>query len=244
MNKLTYLKKTIYNQGKNDFYCDLNFLSEINKIAKLKGKTVLDIGCGEGRLLTLFSLIGKAKYCWGLDSAEGIGSGLDILDLFKRHIKVLGLKNIEIINEDIGNYESGNKKFDVITAVYSLHHIIKTRKNFLKDENLKKEGIALFSKIYHLLNKKGVFVIYEASKHDLKGYSKFYRKLLKASFVNYKSKHTAREYSALLKKSGFQKVYTKYYFRSYYLNKFKWVFSTPIINFFINNHYFIFSIKK
>ena len=244
MDKLTYIKKNLYNQGKNDFYCDLNFFLEFDKIADIKNKNILDIGCGEGRLLTLFSLIGKAKSCWGLDSAEGIGSDLDILELFKKNINALSLKNIKIIKDDIWNYDSGNIKFDVITAVYSLHHIFHTKKNLLKDKDLKNKGIALFTKIYDLLKKPGIFILYEASKYDLKGYCEIYRKLLKASYVNYKTKHTAKEYSTLLKKSGFRDVYTKYYFRSYYLNKFKWIFSVPIINFFINNHYFIFSIKR
>ena len=243
MNKLIYLRKKVFTKGKNHLLSEINFLKEIDKFAKLKNKTLLDIGCGNGKFLTLCSLLGELKHCIGIDPAEGSGSTENILDSFRKNIKVLNIKNIEIIKGDILNYDFGELKFDIITAIDSIHHIINTEKNILKDQDIFSKFIELFNKIYDILNDRGVFILYECSKFTLRNYFKpLYR--FSQCTTNFKSKHSAKKYCKILKLTGFSFIHLKYYLRSYYLNKFKFMFSNPLTIFPFDSHYFLFAIKK
>ena len=244
MDKLTYLKNNVFNQGKNHLYCDINFFKEIDKRVHLKNKKVLDIGCGIGKHLILYNLMGKTKFCWGIDSALGIGSTKDSLSTFQKTIQALNLKNIQTLEGDILTYNFGDNKFDVITAIYSVHHIIVTKKNMLKDRNAEKEFSNLFKKIANLLNEQGVFVLYEISRFQITKSLKFYLKSGKPNEMDYKTKHSVKEYMTILKKCGFSQVYTKYYTPTYYLNKFKFLFTNPFVGFIINSPFFIFAIKN
>lgn len=244
MNKLTYLQTKIFNKGKNHLYSDINFFLEFNKFANIKNKEILDIGCGNGNFLILCSLFGEPKLCYGLDPALGVGSEKDILNIFKEHIQSLNLKNVMPVKADILTYNFGEKKFDVIIAINSIHHIIETEKNLFKDPGVREKFLNFFNKIYDILNFPGIFIIYDISKYNIQRYFNLFSKIGKAKRkINYNTKHTAKEYIKILKEVNFHKVYVKYYTRSYYLNRFKFLFSNPLINFFIDSAYFIISSK-
>ncbi len=236
------MKDFVFTQGRNHFYTELNFFNEIKRIAHIENREILDIGCGEGRLLTIFNLFGKAELCCGIDPADGKGSSMSVLDVFKKNNNALGLKNIKIIQDDFLIHDFGEMEFDIITAIDSIHHIINTKENILKNQKVNFQFNTLFKKIYNLLTSKGIFVLYDCSKFTLRHYCKSFYNLTKSN-VNFKTKHTSREYSRILRKVGFKDLYLKYYLRSYYLNKFKLLFSNPITTFPIDSHYFIFSIK-
>ena len=212
MDKISYLKEQIFNKKDLTLQNFMIFFSEINKYAKLRDKTVLDIGCGLGNFLIICNIFGKAKECYGLDSAMGRGSKKDILEIFKKNIDELNLNNMHIIKADILDHDFGVLKFDVINATYSLHHIILTQKNLLKEKDVRNETINFFKKILGLLKDNGVFVIRELAGNNLKIYSNIIRKIYKLGpdNVDYSTKHSAKEYSRLLKKAGFKKVLIKY----------------------------------
>ena len=244
MNKLSYLKKKVFFNGKNHFYSGLNFFLEMDKFAHFKNKNVLDIGCGDGKQLILYKLIGNTKFSWGIDLAAETSKNKDVLNTLKRNIEVLNLKNMNILRGDILTYDFEEKRFDIITAINSLHHIIVKTENLLRDKEAQNSFIDYFKKIYNLLNKGGIFILHEIARNNLKIGSYYYQKVVKTKFkVNYTNKHSVKEYSITLKRSGFNNVFVRYYYPSYYLNKFKFLFSNPIVAFLINSPFFIFAFK-
>lgn len=244
MNKLAYLHNKVFNKDWKHLYSDINFFLEINKYSNLKNKKILEIGCGNGNFLILCSLFGKSKYCYGLDPALGMGSDKNILEVFKKNTQSLNLKNVKPIKADFLTHNFREEKYDVIIAINSVHHIIETDKNLLLDKEMGEIFLNFFKKIFDLLNSPGIFVLYDISKYNIKRYCNLIRKITKSGKINYRTKHSAKEYSKILKKIDFKKVIIKYYMRSYYLNNFKFIFSNPIVSFFTDSAYFIFSIKN
>ena len=192
-NKNIILKTKVFSSESyfNMFY--FQFL-ELKKYISFKNKTVLDIGCGNGDFLILCSFIEKASNCIGLDSAEGKGSEKNTLEIFQQNIDLLNLNNVKYIKSDIFEYSPENKQFDIITANFSLHHIIKTTKNILSSQELIKKSLVLFNKIYSLLKPNGIFLIKEVSKYNLSRYIPIYGKILKLDNINWKTKHLQSEY--------------------------------------------------
>ena len=163
INSKTYKKKYSYDDIK---YNELSF--KLSKLFfKKKHKSILDIGAGEGYLLSFFN---KYNYkCYGVDySKHGMISQNPRL-----------LKKIEFVNCDIieDNFFIG-KTFDIIFLMNVAEHvpnfnilikkiykkikkggllIIKVpneydivHKKYLKNNNLKKEQLAIFNPLHHL----------------------------------------------------------------------------------------------
>lgn len=87
----------------------------------IKGKKVLDVGCGTGRLIEICLK-------WGAKEVVGV----DMIDptFAKRHFK--DNKNVRIYQADL-NHLPFKEKFDVIFSLGVLHHTPDTKKSF---ENL------------------------------------------------------------------------------------------------------------
>ena len=142
-----YYQKTISKTYKKKYSCDDIKYNELSfKLSKLffkkKHKSILDIGAGEGYLLSFFK---KCNYkCYGVDySLYGI----------KNHNPKL-LKKIEFINCDIikDDFFLG-KQFDIIFLINVAEHV----SNF----NI------LIKKIYKKLKKKGILIIRVPNEYDI-----------------------------------------------------------------------------
>jgi len=82
----------------------------ILKYVKLKGKTILDIGAGIGRLS--FPLAKYAKKVIALDKDKRV------MEYFRKHKK----KNVEFANQDAKHYLKKGMKFDVILLAWPTIH--------------------------------------------------------------------------------------------------------------------------
>jgi len=221
---------------------------ELKKHISFKNKSVLDIGCGNGDFLILCSFIEKASNCLGLDSAQGKGSEKNVFKIFQQNINLLNLNNVKYVKSDIFEYDSENKQFDIITANFSLHHIIKTTKNILSSQGLIKKSLVLFNKIYSLLKPNGIFLIKEVSKYNLSRYLPIYGKVLNLDNINWKTKHLPSEYVELLKRAKFKNIRVIYsiphLIEKFRLLKFKKLLINPIFNFFFSSTYYIIGKKR
>jgi ubiquinone/menaquinone biosynthesis C-methylase UbiE len=103
-------------------------------LPNIKGKIVLDIGCGSGRDIILYESLG-AKECWGIDTSKYM-----IKEAKKNitHPERAILSNIE-------KTSFKNKQFDVVAARFSMHYL----KNFEK----------AYKEISRILKPKGVLVM-------------------------------------------------------------------------------------
>ena len=242
-SKLILSKKLSTVIREKEFY-ELNYeINELKKYLSFKYKKILDIGCGTGKFLIFCALYEKPQLCVGLDPATGRGSNEKVIQIFKDNIKRLNTRNINIIKKSIWDFETKNLKYDIITANFSLHHIIPTSKNLLRDVSYKKKHRELFFKIFNILEEDGIFIIKEVSKYHLSRYWQFYSKMIGNSNINWRTKHNSKEYIRILKDCGFQIIY-KYYKVPYIFNKFRGCLSNQFASFFFDNTYFIIARKS
>ncbi|MBU4223964.1 methyltransferase domain-containing protein [Patescibacteria group bacterium] len=122
-----------WNKKKSIIRSDILVNSELLKIiGDVKGKTILDLGCGDGTIAA--SLSKKGAKVVGVDKKE-------------HSIKLAKEKDGKYLCKDIRKVNLKKNEFDVI---YSSMVFL-----FLSDKEIKD----LAKKIYHWLKKKGVFVI-------------------------------------------------------------------------------------
>lgn len=221
---------------------ELNFM---RKRISFKNKSILDVGCGTGKFLILCSLFCDPKKSVGLDQAEGKGSKKEILEKFKNSIKILNIDNIGIIKNDIFDFHT-DQKFNIITLNFSLHHIIRTKNNLCKDPDSQQKTLRLFQKIFCLLEDDGILIIKEVSNQNLSRYINFYGKLLGLN-LDWETKHQPYEYKQILRLAKFQDIKISYgipfIMKKYGLDKFEFLFSNKIANFFLSSTYFIIAKK-
>ena len=106
----------------------------LSLLPDLKGKSVLDLGCGHGRHCLTYLTLG-AKRVVGVDISE------KMINVAKSNIKE---PKIEFINLAMENIEKLDMKFDVVCSSLAFSYV----------EDFK----ALLSKIYQLLNDNGYLI--------------------------------------------------------------------------------------
>jgi len=123
-----------------------NFASRAYKLIKPKHKTLLDLGCGNGRDSLYFAHKGLQ-----VTATDWSKSGLDQL---QKLVKQKKIANLDIIQQDISQLTFRPNTFDVIYAHLSLHYFDdKTTKN-------------IFNKLYSMLKKDGLLFIKCKSTDD------------------------------------------------------------------------------
>ena len=116
LSKLEYNKSTyFYNEIMNSFKMDFSLHEDLIDI--LKPKSVLEVGCGMGRLFPIF--MKSATEITGVDLSD------DMISKGESYYKNNNIKDIEIefINADMCSFET-NKKYDLIVFALSvLKHV-------------------------------------------------------------------------------------------------------------------------
>ena len=114
---------------------------------KLKGKNILDMGCGSGRFTAAFAKLG-AKRVYGVDL------GLDGISVGKKIVKKYNLKNVIFKKSSVLNMPFKNNYFDFVFCKGVLHHTGNLKKGL--DEFLrliKKDGYGYL----YLYGRGGIF---------------------------------------------------------------------------------------
>lgn len=133
-----YDSKEGYDLYANQYDKKLDFLNSfegdiLKKMFKdFRGKSVLDVGCGTGRLIRL------------LKDRGAVVTGADISG---KMIKIAGKKfpDIKIANADIENLPFEDNSFDVVIAAFVIVHL----------KSLKKA----FDEVYRVLKNDGIFIL-------------------------------------------------------------------------------------
>lgn len=237
----TYLLKNGIFDNVDELHCIHHHYKELKQTISFTNKSILDIGCGDGKFLILISLLEDPLFCLGLD----LGSNEFLT--FKHYINQLNIKNIELKQEDICDFYLDGMKFDIITANYSLHHIFPSTENLLKSENYKPVFTSLLNKIHSLLKLNGIFIIKEITGRNLSRYWSSFGNQVGLGGINWNTKHFPNEYIQMLKKANFKKIglyYSMpYLIRKYRITIFKKFLTNPIVNFFLCTPYYIYARK-
>ena len=86
----------------------------------LRGKKVLELGCGNGSLL-VHTASWKPEYCEGVDLGDSVVSARNNMEKADAH-------NYAVVQGDLTRYES--KGFDVVYCIGVLHHLKDPKKGF------------------------------------------------------------------------------------------------------------------
>ncbi|MCG2815358.1 MAG: class I SAM-dependent methyltransferase [Candidatus Aminicenantes bacterium] len=108
---------------------------------EVKGKTVLDAGCGTGIFSIIFGNNG-AGYVTGIDISEGsLGTGRTMKEKFN-------LENIEFRQEDMLHLPFADGSFDIVWAWGTVHHTTDPLGAITELDRVLKKGGSLFLAIY------------------------------------------------------------------------------------------------
>ena len=131
------------------------------KLARVQGKSIIDIGCGDGTY-TLELLEAGASEVLGVDAAEAA------VELAKR--KILGRRNIEFKTLNIYNLDKIGRVYDIAVVRGILHHLYDVEKAVEKICHIAKEMIVLepngYSPVLKIIEKTSKYHI----AHEEKSY--------------------------------------------------------------------------
>ena len=173
----------------------------------LKGKSILEVGAGDGFLSHYLALLKDVKYVVSLDEYEGHGSDAETYKINLRLQEILNDSDkVKILKSDFLKYHS-SKKFHFILFVNVLHHIVATEKKLSDDSDSQKLSENLFKLTKDLISPDGAVIIQEVSRFNICPIPK-YRKQM--SIINWKSKQSPREWLKVLKRVGFNTTSLRY----------------------------------
>ena len=125
-----------------------NSIKYIKKGGLKEGSIVWDIACGNGNMTAFFaSVVGEKGHVYALDASE------KQIELAKKKIEKLGLKNVTFVVSNIDNIRDSLGKADIVYARFFLMH--------LSDPN---RAIQQMTK---LLKKGGVLILEEPIKNAI-----------------------------------------------------------------------------
>jgi SAM-dependent methyltransferase len=181
------------------YYCRHQLFTGID----LKGKKILDVGCGNGRF-SLWAAVHGADEVLGLEPSIEGSRGNSSLDVFRSAIEDLGLGNVFIKEVTFQDYDSPSLYWDGVLFSASINHLseeacIELRRN----KESQNEYLNIFSKLRTIVAPGGWVVITDCSS------SNFYRGLgIRHPFlptIEWHKHQPPDVWVALLLKAGFVK---------------------------------------
>ncbi len=135
LNKLDEWYSAYYDPENKEF-------KKIQKVTKLKGKNILELGCGTGRIT--FQLTKHAKSVTSVDNDD------EYLNFCKEKALTNNVKNLSFIKKNITNLGTIKKKYDVIVSGWAGLYHSKNHTKLIKDLKslLKKNGILIIIEAY------------------------------------------------------------------------------------------------
>ncbi len=138
---------TLWTDRLNNNY--LNSLPTLKKFFKrskfysknLKGKFILDMGCGSGRFTAALASLGARQ-------AIGVDQGLDGLKIAKRYALEKKIKNVKYKKASVLNLPFKNERFDFVFCKGVLHHTGNLKKGLNEFYRVMKKGGGGFLYLY------------------------------------------------------------------------------------------------
>lgn len=111
-----------------------------SRLGDLKGKTLLDLGCGAGEDIVKYSDLGAASV-YGVDASTAM---IDAAKKIVKHPDLLAVKGIE-------HTGLPDEAFDVVVTRFSLHYLKKLDLAFSEIHRMLKQGGTLIVVVHHPL---------------------------------------------------------------------------------------------
>lgn len=228
----------IYDASTNDSVKKFRYhLEQQLRNISLKGRDIIEVGCGKGFVSLYIALFCGARKIVALDESEGIGSEKGVLGFLEKTVEDLNIRNTKVVKSDIMKTSFPDGSFDIIIANNALHHIVRTGKYILNDITTKNEWITLFRELKRLLKANGILILGEFSRKIIWRYIK-----LRYRQIDWELHPTLREWLLVINLAGFKKIRFKYTV-PYKLRTLESLFSNPMASFFMNSTFNIYAQK-
>ena len=185
------MKAPVYDEEELEVYSEDSCMAVVDALKEINYKSLLDIGCGTGHLISILSKNKKADY---------IG-----LDLSSEMVSVANKKKIKyakFVEGKADNLPFDKKSFDIVTCSESFHHYIDSDK--------------AMREAYRVLKKGGYYILADKDVGWFVWYHNFYNRRFKnTGDCNFSNLKRAKR---LINKNGFKLVYSgKYYNNTHYI---------------------------
>ena len=143
------------------FYCDYLF-DEI----PLRGKTMLDVGAGDGRYSFYAACLGAQRVIGLEPEVEGSRTGMH--ERFERARSLLGPQTVDLEPTRLQDYDPRGETFDVLLLHDSVNHLDEAACVRLRDDPTAREIYrVLFEKLARLSSPNGRLVVTDCSNENL-----------------------------------------------------------------------------
>jgi SAM-dependent methyltransferase/uncharacterized protein YbaR (Trm112 family) len=149
-SSFAYEWESIYRENNYEQQNYLHFLSPYVKAKDLKGKKILDLGCGSGRFTKQASLLG-ANISVGVDVGESVDTAYKMCRF---------LDNVLIVQADIYNLPFENS-FDIAQSIGVLHHLPNPKAGFLSCPKVLVKNGRMVIWVYNRRNNARALYFYE-----------------------------------------------------------------------------------
>lgn len=179
----------------------------------VRGKRVLEIGCGSGTYCLLMALSG-AKEVVGLEP-EADGSTKGVFEVFTDKISTMRLTNIKVHKVTLDDYvRNADEPFDLVLTNDVVNHLDEDAVQRLhRDESARQIYQGILKTIYHSMHQQGVFVVADCGRHNiLSGISRLglYKGFLTKT-IEWNKHQGPRIWKRLLKEAGFDRFELEYW---------------------------------
>ena len=170
------------------------YLYTAEQLPMFSGSCVLDLGCGTGLELSEYFKMNPNAAVTGIDLASGM------LQFLKTKFSD---KQLTLINNSYFNFPFGERVYDAVVSVESLHHFTLRQK------------IPLYKKLHEALKEKGYFIltdyIIENAKEEQQNFHELARQKKEAGisddeFYHYDTPLTRKHEMEALLSGGFSKI--------------------------------------
>lgn len=185
------MKAPVYDVEELEVYSEESCMAVAEALKDKNYKSLLDIGCGTGHLISLLSKNKKADYV-----------GLDLSSKMVEEANKKKIKYAKFVEGKADNLPFDKKSFDIVTCSESFHHYIDPNK--------------AMREAYRVLKKGGYYILADKDVGNLVWYHNFYNRRFKnTGDCNFSNLKRAKR---LIQKNGFKLVYTgKYYNDTHYI---------------------------
>lgn len=179
----------------------------------LRGKRVLEIGCGRGTYCLLMACHGAAEVV-GLEP-EAHGGTNGTFQIFEQRIDRLGATAIRPCNMSLNEYDlSASGSFDIILAHNVVNHLDEQAVQRLhRDEGARRAYQRIFTSLRQGLAASGVLVLSDCGRRNICGdlLPRSMWKWFSNENIEWDKHQSAFLWRRLLEQAGFQPVHIEYY---------------------------------
>ncbi len=137
------------------------------KGVELRGRRMLDIGCGNGRFCMWAAVHGAAEVL-GLEPSEAGSRGNQAVQKFREAVHDLGLTNVSIREQTFQEAALDAGRWDIVLLHASINHLDEAACIRLRDDESARETYrGLFRKLRQLMPRGGHLILTDCARRNL-----------------------------------------------------------------------------